>query len=127
MSFLRMGRPKFSGALREEVLQKTNGRCKHCNAALVGNDWDVDHFPVVYRDIEDQCYCWPCGTVVDPLDLSNLQPSCCKCNRSHKHERKVWLFCGRTQLRIRRLWLKVFGVLMLGLFVGFMLGRFLPS
>jgi len=118
-----MGRPRFTETVRSQVLQKTRGRCRHCNAALVGNDWDVDHFPVVYRDIEDQCYCWPCGRVVDPLDVKNLQPSCTKCNRSHKYERKLWWYCGRTQLRVQKMWMKAGLCLLVMFFIGFAVGR----
>ena len=120
-----MGRPRFTSAIRSSVHEKTGGRCFHCNAALSADsgDWDIDHYPVVYRDIEDQCWCWPCGTVTDPLDITNLQPSCAKCNRSHKYERKIWCFCGHTQLRIRKTWLWIFSAFVLVFFIGLLVGR----
>lgn len=109
MCIVVMGRPRFTGTVREQVFGKTSGRCFHCNAALSGgaqgSDWDVDHYPVVYRDIEDQCKCWPLGTVTSATDLRNLQPSCTKCNRSHRYEPRKCYYCGHTQLRVRKTWL----------------------
>ena len=119
-----MGRPRFTRAVRDDVYAKTDGVCFHCGEALAGN-WDVDHFPVVYRDIEDQCYCWPCGTVVDPLLVENLQPSCCTCNRSHRFERGRWWLCGHTQLRIRKMWIKLCFAAGLVWVCGFLVGRFM--
>ena len=122
-------RPRFNDAIREEVWNKTNGLCFHCEVPLAsgsgGGQWDVDHFPVVYRDIEDQCKCWPFGQVVDPLDISNLQPSCTTCNRSHRFERKVWCFCGRSQLRIRKTWLWLLFGFAIAFATGVCVGAFL--
>ena len=53
-----MPRPKFSKKLKELVFNKTKGKCYHCES-LLEEKWDVDHYPVVYRDIKDQCYCFP--------------------------------------------------------------------
>ena len=104
-----MPRPKFSKKLRAEVLAKTQGQCYHCKEALdteCARAWHVDHFPVRYADIEDQCGC--CGLfVTDPLDLDNLVPSCAHCNTSHKYENTQ--YCGHSQPRIRKsaIWIGV--------------------
>ena len=46
-----MPRPKFSDKIRKDVLEKTNGRCYHCNISIFEERWDVDHYPVRYEDI----------------------------------------------------------------------------
>jgi len=97
-----MPRPKFSKEVRARVLAKTGGHCHHCGAVLdteSGRSWHVDHYPVRYADIDDQCGCCGCF-VTDPLDVANLVPSCVPCNTSHRHE--VRRYCGHSQLRIRR-------------------------
>lgn len=97
-----MPRPRFSKELRAQVLGKTDGHCHHCGAVLdteSGRAWHVDHYPVRYADIEDQCGCCGCF-VTDPLDPANLVPSCVPCNTSHRYE--VRRYCGHSQLRIRR-------------------------
>ena len=92
-----MTRPKFSQELRLQVWNKTHGKCLHCKLILP-DEWDIDHYPVVYRDIEDQCYCWPCGSITNPLSLDNLQPSCKSCNRSGKYEKsKRSFFLGEEK------------------------------
>ena len=116
-------RPKFSPKVREVVWLKTSGQCFHCCKELeFDGDWDVDHYPVVYRDIEDQCYCWPLGTVVDPLEIDNLQPSCVACNRSHEYERKIKAFCGHSQLRIPRTPVRRALIVLLMIGIAFFLG-----
>jgi hypothetical protein len=74
------------------------GRCWHCGTALpwAGSgkrSWHVDHWPVAQRDIHRQLALGV--TRVD--DLSNLVPSCVKCNTSHKYEIKRWYWGGRSQ------------------------------
>ena len=52
------------------------GKCWHCNKRIYFNNrkhglkgaWHIDHYPVVYRDIENQC----CIGITDPLLVSNL-------------------------------------------------------
>ena len=102
-----MPRPKFSQELRLQVWNKTHGKCLHCKLILP-DEWDIDHYPVVYRDIEDQCYCWPCGSITNPLSLDNLQPSCKSCNRSGKYEKSKGIYCGHSQLRIRKTYIFFF-------------------
>ena len=47
--------------------------------------WEIDHYPVQYVDIENQC----CFGVTDPLDIDNLVPSCGYCNKSHNFEKNI--------------------------------------
>jgi len=91
-----MGRPRFTQAQREKILQKDDNPhgpqcCWHCGLNLESKPFDIDHYPVRFADIEDQVCCG----VVDPRDDTNLVPSCRNCNRSHKHEKTLW--CGRSQ------------------------------
>ena len=44
--------------------------------------WQVDHYPVPYRDIESQILIG----ITNTNDPSNLVPSCMECNLSHKFE-----------------------------------------
>lgn len=103
-----MPRPKFSKILTKKVYIRPDnpngiGYCWHCGKKLVFNNrkiglrgaWHMDHYPVVYRDIENQC----CIGITDPLEKSNLVPSCASCNISHRHEKKIWCCCGRSQCK----------------------------
>ncbi len=119
-----MTRPKFSKKLREKILKKNKSKCYHCNIILNDNKWDIDHYPVVYRDIEDQCYCFPCGTVTDPLEENNLQPSCVSCNRSGQYEHKKCYYCGHSQLRINKKYIKVFLTHFICIAIGLVIGQF---
>lgn len=121
----KMTRPKFSQELRNKIYNKNNGRCFHCNCVLMEERWDVDHYPVVYADIEDQCRCFPFGDVTDPLDESNLQPSCVRCNRSHKYERKKCYYCGHSQLRIRKSYIKLFFINLITTGLGVIIGKYI--
>ena len=99
-------RPKLSAETYRKVFDKKAGRCHHCDAQLVFGSrkagmigaWHADHFPVPYRDIENQV----CFGVTRPDDLSNLVPACAACNLSHRHESRKW--CGRAQLPCLRPW-----------------------
>ena len=80
----------------------TVGHCWHCGKKIVfeqrssGNKsgvWQVDHFPVPHRDIENQICCG----VTDTLDPVNLVPACKKCNLSHKFEIPKWYYCQHYQ------------------------------
>jgi hypothetical protein len=94
-------RKKFSKKIVDAVYQKSRGRCHHCKAQLQ-HKFDVDHFPVRYADIEDQC----CFGVANELDERNLVASCATCNRSHKYEKAVW--CGKySQCPCKKHWLVV--------------------
>ncbi len=89
-----MPRPHFTRAQREAVYQKTGGLCYHCRQPLQAG-WHVDHHPVPYRDIENNI---ACCAVRDPELLDNLQPSCPRCNTSHRHEPDdKAVYCGHTQ------------------------------
>lgn len=97
-------RPKWPKALVKQVFDKGEGKCWHCGKAIAfehrkvsdGEDaWHIDHHPVPYRDIEGQC----CIGVTDPMELSNLVPSCVACNVSHQHEVSECVYCGRSQMR----------------------------
>lgn len=101
-----MTRPKFNKEIALKIFNKKNnpfkvGYCWHCGKKLVFKNrksglrgaWHIDHYPVVYRDIENQC----CLGVTNPLDIKNLVPSCVNCNVSHKYEKSFKFFCGRSQ------------------------------
>ena len=118
-----MPRPKFSKKLKELVFNKTKGKCYHCES-LLEEKWDVDHYPVVYRDIKDQCYCFPFGKVTDPLDPNNLQPSCVNCNRSGKYEEIKCYYCNHTQLRVRKSYVLIFLANIITLGIGYSIGYF---
>ena len=103
-----MPRKKFPPKLVEDVFNRRDnpsgvGNCWHCGIMLVRDNrkssdgfgaWHVDHHPVIYKDIENQC-CWG---VVDPLDRKNLVPSCVACNISHRYERSHCIFCNHSQI-----------------------------
>lgn len=118
--------------LRDRVLfRKDNpkgaGRCWHCGIWLTtGGHWHIDHYPVPYRDIEDQACCG----FTSELDERNLVPSCAACNVGHANEGrgKPW-FCGRTQCCCLRSVLErvvlIIVVWLLGLLCGALLGALL--
>ena len=89
-----------SGPARSSRSCDTGRRARHhCQAQLQReprSGWHIDHFPVAYRDIEDQ--------VLRRARRGprNLVVSCPACNMSHAHERDVCL--GHTQCRCRRQW-----------------------
>lgn len=93
------GRPKWTRAIEDEVWTRGEGKCHHCGRALAREPrrgWHIDHYPVAYRDIEDQVCCG----VRDPLDVRNLVLSCPPCNMSHKYESTR--YCGHSQPRCPR-------------------------
>ena len=99
----RMGRtrPKIPKRLAEQILLSTGKRCYHCGCRLnehKRSSYHIDHHPVAYRDVEDQC----CFGVTDPLEAANLVPSCVKCNVSHRNEIERWYYCGKTQFPCKR-------------------------
>jgi hypothetical protein len=98
-----MPRPSWPKAVVEQVVAAGAGKCHHCGVALdtsVRRNFHIDHYPVVYADIEDQVCCG----VRDPLDPRNLVLSCPQCNLSHKYERSDR--CGHSQYRCRRQWVR---------------------
>jgi len=130
-------RPAFNKKITEKVFQKKAdeiktgkskkvGKCWHCNKRIyfsnrkhgLNGAWHIDHYPVVYRDIENQC----CIGITNPLLVSNLVPSCAECNISHKYEKSYKIFCGRSQcLCERKCSLLVFGFIFINI-VFFILG-----
>ena len=79
------------------------GHCWHCGKKLVFKNrkkglrgaWHMDHYPVVYRDIESQII----FGVTDSNDPKNLVPACVSCNLSHKYEKSLWYCCNRSQCK----------------------------
>ena len=102
-----MPRKKWPRAYAKLVFEKTGGRCFHCKKRLQfepRSGWQIDHHPIVHRDIEGQICCG----VTDTLDLGNLQPSCVECNVSHRYEHGRAAYCGDTQFPCkRRFWTNV--------------------
>jgi hypothetical protein len=103
-----MTRPKFSKKLIEETFNRADnpkgkGLCWHCGKKLTFKNrtfglrsaWHMDHYPVVYRDIENQC----CIGITNPNNPTNLVPSCISCNLTHKYEKNKWYYCGRSQCK----------------------------
>ena len=91
-------RPKWPKGYDKLVYDKTKGVCYHCKKKIEFNQrtkkqgenyWEIDHYPVQYKDIKDQC----CIGVRDPLDIDNLVPSCGNCNKSHKYEKQNIYCC----------------------------------
>ena len=99
-----MPRKKFPTSLVELIYRRDDGRCHHCGRALPWNRekprlFDLDHFPIPYRDVEDQVCCG----VTDSLDPQNLVLSCRHCNRSHTHE-DGGSWCGHAQFPCKRVY-----------------------
>lgn len=79
------------------------GRCWHCGIRIQFKNrnkrdgrgaWHMDHHPIPYIDVEDQC----CLGITDERDLSNVVPACVSCNLSHAFESSGrWYYCGRRQ------------------------------
>ena len=117
-----MARPKWTKEIENTVWTRGNGACHHCGCELQREPrrgWHIDHFPVAYRDIEDQVCCG----VRDPRDVSNLVLSCPTCNTSHAHESDRC--CGHTQLRCKRQWVEWCVTLALTYGTGLLTGVFL--
>ncbi len=96
-----MPRKKWPKGHARLVFDKTGGKCFHCGVALAFEPragWQIDHHPVVHRDIEGQMCCG----VTDTLDIDNLQPSCVRCNVSHRHEKGKRVYCGDTQFPCKK-------------------------
>ena len=128
-----MPRPKIPKTVAARVFARSEGKCWHCRADLVlgartpgmQGAWNVDHYPVPYRDIEDQM-CWG---VTDPLLESNLVAACVACNQSHEFERPgVW--CGSTQMPCRRAAWRRVGAVVAGaalVLLGWVAGTLAPA
>lgn len=83
------------------------GNCWHCGKKIYYKNrgiknkkgiWQIDHYPVPYRDIEDQIIIG----IKDPLNPKNLVPSCVGCNLSHKNEISKWYYCNHSQFPCKR-------------------------
>ena len=99
-----MARSKWSKSIEEHVWNESKGKCHHCNKILEReprSGWHIDHYPVRYADIEDQCLIG----VTNPNDVNNLVASCPSCNLSHRYERDCC--CGYSQLRLKKIWVKI--------------------
>jgi hypothetical protein len=115
-----MVRPKINKATRQAVYRKTGGKCYHCRRQL-GIGWHVDHYPVAYKDIENQMLLG----ITDPLDIGNLVPSCPRCNTSHAYESTFW--CGHSQFPCKKTWgigIIVAACTALVFTVGFFIGKY---
>ena len=101
-------RPNFPKKLIKHTFNRFDnpkglGHCWHCGKKLVFKNrkkglrgaWHMDHYPVVYRDIESQII----FGVTDPNDPKNLVPACVNCNLSHKYEKSLWYCCNRSQCK----------------------------
>ena len=80
------------------------GNCWHCSKKLYFTKrrksdgpgaWHIDHYPIPFADIEDQCCCG----ITNQKDIHNLVPACVECNLSHRRENDHirWYHCGRSQ------------------------------
>lgn len=92
-------RPSFGKSIRNDVIKKNDGKCWHCKIDITDIKWDVDHYPVKFKDIRHQ---WVIG-ITDPKDINNLVPSCVKCNRSHKFEKSYCIYGGRSQCKCEKI------------------------
>lgn len=97
------------------------GSCWHCGKKLVFKNrkkglrggWHMDHYPVPYRDIENQF----CLGITDSNNANNLVPSCVNCNVSHKYEKSLWYCCNRSQCKCERCCTCIIIFLLLLLFI----------
>ena len=134
-------RPKFNKKEANVIFNRLEnpygkGHCWHCGKKLVFKNrtygkkgaWHIDHYPVVYRDIENQC----CIGITDPKCLDNLVPSCIACNITHRNEKSYRIWGGRSQCRCEEMcvfWsiIKILGyiaiILLLVLFIHSCLNR----
>ena len=84
------------------------GHCWHCGKKIKyknrGNKkdkngvWQMDHYPVPYRDIESQL----CFGITDSNDPNNLVPACIQCNLSHQYEISKWYYCNTSQFPCKK-------------------------
>ena len=111
-----MPRKKWPVQLVIDVYNKYNnpygiGSCWHCGKKIIFKQrtkkdgrypWHIDHYPVPFRDIENQIL----FGVTNQHDIKNLVPSCVACNLSHEHEITHWYYCNSTQIYCKRKCLK---------------------
>ena len=107
-----MGRPRFTTDERKRVFDRPRPNehpfpigCWHCGREISFSNFHIDHYPIMYKDIENQV----CIGVTDVKDFENLVPSCPACNLSHAFERKS--MCGYSQVPITRILIwQVYGI-----------------
>lgn len=110
-------RPKWTKEVTAKVKEKSGGKCHHCGRAIDLENrqaWNIDHFPVLYRDIEDQICCG----VTDPRDAGNLVAACRQCNVSHKYETTPYCRGRYSQYPCKRGWVVRASVFLLGALAG---------
>jgi hypothetical protein len=84
------------------------GHCWHCGKKIKFKNrsnnknkkyvWQIDHYPVPYRDIESQLLVG----ITDSNDPNNLVPACIKCNLSHQYEISKWYYCNSSQFPCKK-------------------------
>ena len=99
------------------------GNCWHCGKKIVyehrsstspeSTTWQVDHYPVPHRDIENQICCG----VTDTLDPENLVPACKKCNLSHQFEIPKWYYCNHYQFPCKKTFYNKVSITILAIYV----------
>lgn len=107
-------RKPFSKKLKQEIYQRDEGKCRHCDSSLdeeASRSYHIDHHPIPHRDIiNNACAnrgcrrlfliltCGRTRIITDPMDKGNLKLSCPQCNISHQNEPdNSCIFCGHTQ------------------------------
>lgn len=90
---------KLTTNQREAVRDKLRGRCTYCGDPL-GNLWHVDHRHPVRRDL-DKALADKLGVEKGADDLSNMLPSCTRCNQ-RKGRLSVEEFRGEVCLAAQR-------------------------
>lgn len=97
------------------------GNCWHCGKKLIFKNrcnnkkkkgvWQIDHYPVAYRDIENQLLIG----ITDPNYSKNLVPACIECNLSHKFEISRWYYCNTSQFPCKKnFFKKLFQIIIIG-------------
>ena len=95
-------RPQWPRGLPQKIWDEQNGICYHCKIQLPPRDetprkYDIDHHPIPFRDIADNCCPHCCIDVSDPLERNNLVATHVVCNRSHTYEKSSSMYCGHAQ------------------------------
>jgi hypothetical protein len=112
-----MGRPKWTKEVVARVTEKSGGLCHHCRKPVdLANrsEWHIDHYPVLYKDIEDQICCG----VTDARDVGNLVLACRACNTSHRYELTPYCHGRYSQYPCKRAWAVRCGVFAAGACAG---------
>ena len=98
---------------------KRVGNCWHCGKKIFYKNrsakkkkgaWQIDHYPVTYRDIEDQVLLG----ITNPNYEKNLVPACLECNLSHQYEKRKIYYCNKSQFPCKKkVIFKVFLIILL--------------